>query len=477
MAKEEIIFFLNGEKISFNIEKIKHFSLLDFLREDLKLTGSKKGCSEGDCGACTVVIGEYSPIEKRIVYKAITSCIYPVFKIEGKHIITIEGLAENGELNQIQKAFVDNHAIQCGFCTPGTIMSLLGLLLNNANPDNNEINKALSGNLCRCTGYKSIKNACKDITTKHFKKPEFIKKTEKDLKKNRRKGGKLIPKIPNSPIKKYIIPETLDEALSILEKEKCKIFNGCSDLLVRINKGEDFFERVIDISQLKELKFIHKENNKVKIGGNVTFQEFIDFARREKLNQLIEFFEFIGSKQIRNIGTIAGNVANASPIADSAVFLLATDANLTLRSKKGKRKVLLSKFYKNYKETELKQNELIESIEFEIPQGKVSYIKTSKRKEVDIASVNSCIIASIQNKKIKDVSISFGGVFPYPVRIYNAEELLKGKEINDETIEEAAKICARSVKPISDVRGSEEFRRKLVYNQVIKHFFTLRKGK
>ena len=473
MVESKLIFYLNGKKQEIGTENIKDFSLLDFLRNPLRLTGSKKGCSEGDCGACTVVIGEYSPVEKKVVYKSITSCIYPVYKVYGKHIITIEGLEENGKLNEIQKAFIENHAIQCGFCTPGMIMGMLALLLNNPKPDEYQISKALSGNLCRCTGYQSIKNACVQVSTKGYKKPEFISNTEKQLKEID-KDLNFKPNFPNSPVKEYFIPSNLNSALKLLEEGSFTIFNGCSDIAVRINKAEASFEKVLDISGIKELKQIKLENGKVKIGGNITFNRFLKFAETdEKLKAIKDFFEFIGSNQIRNIGTIAGNISNASPIADSAIFLLSADAELVLSLSKGKRKVKLTDFYKGYKQIELNKNELIEWIEFEIPKGEISFLKTSKRKEVDIASVNSCVILELEGRKIKDISISFGGVFPYPIRVFKAENYLKGKEISRKLIEKAAEICKSEVKPISDVRGSQGFRKKLVYNQILKHFLKL----
>ena len=476
MSDKAIVFYINGEKREYKVKDIKHFSLLDFLREELKLTGSKKGCSEGDCGACTVVVGEFSPLKNRAVYKAVTSCIYPVFKIHGKHIITIEGLEENGQLNPIQQAFIEHHAIQCGFCTPGMIMSLFALLLNNPNPGESDISKALSGNLCRCTGYKSIKDACLSVSSKKFKKPDFIEKTEKHLK-HQGKTVVFTPSIPNLALKEYASPFSVEDAVSLISLEDYLILNGGSDLGVGINKGINTYQKIIDLSEIPELKKIEEKDGRLSIGGAITFREFIEFAEKNPdLKNLKPYFEFIGSNQIRNTGTIAGNIANASPIADSAVFLLAADAKLTLASKNGKRKIPLSEFYFDYKKTALGKCELIEKIEFEIPKSKVSFIKTAKRKEVDIASVNSCVIVNLNKEKIDKASISFGGVYPYPIRIFKCEEFLKGKTLSIETIKHAAEICSQEVKPISDVRGSESFRRKLVYNQVLKHFANLLEG-
>ncbi len=476
MNYEPLSFYLNGEKKEFPQNNIQRLSLLHLLRNNLNLKGTKEGCSEGDCGACTVVVGEYSFIEKKVVYNSVTSCIYPVFKIHNKHIITIEGLDKNGELNPIQNAFIEHHAIQCGFCTPGMIMSMFALLLNNPNPSKDKIEKALSGNLCRCTGYTSIKNACLDVSKGKFKKPEFIKRAEPILKKLAKEKSDTVfsHNIPNSPIKKYILPSTIKSALQYIEKEKPIIINGGTDFMVPVNRGYTPLKTILDLSGIKELNYIEKRDKRIRIGASVTFSRFISFLEKENLLlSLKNGFELIGSAQIRNSGTICGNIANASPIGDSAVILLALNSTLNIEGKGGKRRIALSQFYLDYKKTALKSGEFIESVEFTLPEGYASFIKTSKRKEVDIAGVNSCLILEEEKNTIKSLSIVFGGVAPYPIKLFDVENIFKGKKINSETIRKIAEYCFEKVKPISDVRGSARYRKKLVYNHIIKHFQNL----
>ncbi len=471
MEKKYLTFYLNGEKKNFKVSELKGFTLLDFLRENLKLTGTKKGCSEGDCGACTVVIGSYSPLFKRVLYKTVTSCIYPVFKIDGKHVITIEGLDENGELHPIQKSFIEHHAVQCGFCTPGMIMSFFGLLLNNKKPTEGEILKALSGNLCRCTGYKAIKESCVELGGRDFKKPKFVLDVENKLEGF--SGDTYFSNLPPFfPFEKYFIPESTKTLFEILKNYRSfKILNGSSDFFVNLNRNLSSPEVLIDISEIKELKYIEKNGDYLKLGGNVTFRELIDFLRGESiLGEFIDVIEVIGSNQIRNMGTPAGNIGNSSPIADFSLLLLSLDALLTLKSNEGNREVYLKDFYRGYKDTLLKENEIISEIKFKIPEGRISFLKTSKRKEVDIASVNSSLLINLNGDVVGDLKISFGGVYPYPVRIFKGEDFLKGKKVTFENVLKLAEICKDEVKPISDVRGSAEFRKKLVYNHILKHF-------
>ncbi len=471
LEKESLNFFLNGREVNLDVEKIKSFTLLDLLRNELHLTGVKRGCSEGDCGACTVVIGEYSPIYEKVIYKTITSCIYPLFKVDGKHVITIEGIEENGNLHPIQKSFIDHHAIQCGFCTPGMIMSLFGLFLENPSPSEKEITKALSGNLCRCTGYKTIKEAALDINGEDFQIPSHVKKVEEkiyeryNLEKGKTKKFRL-NKI--FPFREYISPHSLKDLFREISKGNYKIINGGSDLFVGINKLSLEFDGLIDISRIEELNFIHIDGKRIEFGAGITFHELL-----EKLKEFKHIFEIIGSNQIRKVGTMGGNIANGSPIADGAVFLLSMDAILTLEKKDGKRVVPLKEFYQGYKKFDLKEGEIISKIEFTIPEGKISYLKTSKRKEVDIASVNSSLVIDESNGKIRDVKISFGGVYPYPFRIEKGERFLKGKNLEEKNIYELAKLCKEEVAPISDVRGSKTFRKELVYNHILKHFLNL----
>ena len=142
-------FTLNGKPRELEINPAKR--LLDVLREDLGLTGTKEGCGEGECGSCTVLLDD----------KPVLSCLTAASQINGHKITTIEGLAEDGELDRLQTAFVEETAIQCGFCTPGMIMSSKALLMNNSNPSEEEIRAALAGNICRCSGYSQIIRAVK----------------------------------------------------------------------------------------------------------------------------------------------------------------------------------------------------------------------------------------------------------------------------------------------------------------------------
>ncbi len=143
----KIRFTVNGRAVEQDVRDDER--LLDLIRDDLQLTGTKEGCGEGECGACTVLIDG----------KAVTSCLVLAPQVDGKDVLTVEGLAPGEELHPIQRAFVEKGAVQCGFCTPGFIMSTYALLSVNPDPSDEEILAALEGNLCRCTGYVKILEA------------------------------------------------------------------------------------------------------------------------------------------------------------------------------------------------------------------------------------------------------------------------------------------------------------------------------
>ncbi len=459
MSKIKIEFYLNNEKIKDIVDL--DITLLDYLRDYRGLTGTKRGCNEGDCGACTVAIGE--KINNKIVYRAINSCIYPIIKAHNKHIITVEGLDVNNELHEIQKAMIKNNAVQCGFCSPGIIMSLFCLYMNNKKPNEEDINKALEGNLCRCTGYISIKKAAKSIDSKNVK---MLYLSNINLKEN-----KLFTKEDSHYYfyKNYYVPKSLKEYFKI--KNKGQIINGGTDIYVNMNIRKETYENITDISKIKELNFIKIKKSYIEIGGNIRICDIIE--NRDLNNIFPEFINVlrqIGSTQIRNIATITGNIANASPIADSAVFLLAMNSELTLISKSSERKILLKDFYKSYKNTQLKNSELIKSIKIPFNYDYKLFLKTARRKVLDIASVNSAIAMNIKNNKIIYINIALGGVKEIPFISYKTNNYLLNKNIKKINMKELLYIIIKDISPISDVRASEDDRKEFIKNHIIKHF-------
>lgn len=151
---------VNGVDHSIDVDPSKR--LLDVIREDLNLTGTKEGCSEGECGACTVIMNG----------KAVNSCMLLAVQARECELITVEGLEKDGELDELQKAFIEKGAVQCGFCTPGMLMSLKALLMQKPDPSDDEIKIAIEGNLCRCTGYVKIEQAVREAIKNNKLKEE-----------------------------------------------------------------------------------------------------------------------------------------------------------------------------------------------------------------------------------------------------------------------------------------------------------------
>jgi len=466
-----ISFFLNGQLINTNVSP--KLTALFFLR-NFGLTGTKEGCSEGDCGACTIVIGENK--NNKVIYQAVNSCLMPAVRMHGKHIVTVEGIGNPEKLHPLQKAILDYHGVQCGYCTPGIIMSLFALFLNDRTPSQKEIYDALEGNLCRCTGFESIRKAALNLSKQKNKiVPNYFTKVNQQLLKFNQKI-EFIPDLENNS-QQYLIPKNLNELFDILESptnRDAKIISGGTDVMVDVNIKKHKFNTTIDTSQIQKLDFIKEKDTAVLIGADTTFSDIIlNKIIRKRLPLLYSAISQLGSKQIRNVGTLVGNIANASPIADAATALMALDATLILKSKNDERRVPIADFYKGYKITCLKPNEIIFSIEIPLKESVTSFEKTGKRKSVDIASVNSAISLQMNQDIISNITIAFGGVAPYPVIAQKTANFLKGKEITSAIIEQASLITASEVKPISDLRGSAQFRRLLVRNHIIKHFVKL----
>ncbi|MBZ0178317.1 MAG: FAD binding domain-containing protein [Melioribacteraceae bacterium] len=457
--EKRLTFILNSTVI--NEEINPSLPLLDFIRKEKHLTGTKEVCKEGDCGACTVLLGEL--VDGKVKYKTVTSCIYPVGNCQGKHIVTIEGLNKSELLLQ-QKMFADEYASQCGFCTPGFIMSATSYLLNNTKYSHDGAINAIAGNICRCTGYHSIIRA--------------VDKVIAELKDANESNH------ISYLIEKNVLPETFIDIEKRLKEikleqveanEKSNIFiGGGSDLFVQ--KPDDLLERDVAFLEQQHLNYIVENNNRIELGGGTTFEQF---KQSEILRKIIPTLErdidLIASLPIRNSATIGGNLSNASPIGDLTIILLALSSTLILSDGKNERELLLSEYYLDYKKLNKKEDEFIKAVWFEVPQNNFhfSFEKVSKRTYLDIASVNSAMLIETDNNKIKNIFISAGGIAPIPKLLKETNKYLTGKGISIDTIDSALTVMQSEISPISDVRGSAEYKR-LLLNQLFKaHFLKL----
>jgi len=485
IALAQISFWLNGVEQKITVPP--GLTALQLLNEKLHLHGTKSSCNEGDCGACTVIIGQME--NGRIVYQTVNSCLYPAFRLHGKHLITVEGISGKDELHEVQTAMLDEHGTQCGFCTPGFVMSLLGLFLNNKNPGREEILAALEGNLCRCTGYDSIFKAAELLKSRVKNKKELLpvrlKAVEKHLKNNRAPVEfRQADNAEGWQTLNCFVPSSLAELWHNIKTCKkdgnFKLLAGGTDLMVLANIQHIRYQHLIELSGISELDYIKQAENEIHIGANVTFTQLQNSKLIQKhIPLLIKTISQMASAQIRNSATLAGNIANASPVADGATALLVLEAEVILASCRGERRIPLCKFYHGYKQTELKEDEIIKAVILPLPDKNKHYfnfIKSAKRKAVDISGVVSAVDIAYRDGKIIKAVISFGGVAPYPALAKQAMALLQGKKPDAELIEKAAAMARKEFTPISDVRGTEQYRSVLIRNHVIKHLQNLTGG-
>jgi len=480
----EINFFLNDREVRLPVRPDQ--TALELLREELRLTGTKESCSEGDCGACTVALGQLE--DGRLVYRAVNACLLPAPRLHGRHLVTIEGLAAGPRLHLIQQHLLDHHATQCGYCTPGIAMSLFAHFSRRPEADEADLKQVLEGNLCRCTGYDSVRSAGLAVAETVWRRredwrelilPAHAAGMEERLRGFDRPPVAMTAGNPEGrKLRGYYLPRSLPELFDVLATigpgPRCRFINGGTDVMVALNVRRQFPENLVDLSGIDELDGISQGEGFLSLGANVTFTQAIEHPLVQKHHPvLVEALRTIGSEQVRNLGTLAGNVANASPIADGAVSLLGLGACLELVSPAGSRTLPLQEFYQAYKVTALAEHEIIRRIEVPLAGGFGSFAKFSKRSAVDIASVGSCFTCQVEQGTIRRCRIAVGGAAVYPKLARQCAEFLEGKPLAPALLDQAPPIAAAEFNTISDVRGDAHYRTTLIRNQIILHLTRL----
>ena len=466
-----IRFLLNGEEITLT-DVAPDLTLLDWLRLERRLRGSKEGCAEGDCGACTVLVGRLMGDE--IIYDSVTACIRFVGSLHGTHVVTIEHLrGENGALHPVQQAMVDHHGSQCGFCTPGFVMSLYGLWMRNPDPSRAAIEKALQGNLCRCTGYAPIIRAGEAMGS--YGKPQgdplwaeriAVRQKIKAINDGRRveigEGDKRV-----------IIPASLDDFAAVYEANpEARIVAGSTDVGLWVTKFMRNIGPVIFIGHLQELKRIAENDSEVRFYAGVSYSEALPVITAN-FPQLGELWDRIAGEQIRNMGTIGGNIANGSPIGDTPPPFIALGAKLHLRRGEHRREIKLEDYFLAYGKQDRQPGEFVESVTLPLlPAGeKFATYKISKRRDEDISALCGAFRVFVNDAGTVGMArIAFGGMAATPKRAKAVEAALIGKPWTMETVEAVVPHFAEDFSPISDMRASADYRM-LAAQNLLKRFF------
>ena len=447
-------------------------TLLNYIREKLKKTGTKEGCAEGGCGACTVVLGELKNNE--INYKAINSCITLLPTLQGKQLILVEDLiSKDGSLHPVQQAMVNHHGSQCGFCTPGFVMALFSMFKQYSKFNNDIIKNSIAGNLCRCTGYQPIIKAAKSLKNKidHFSK-------------NTKNIIKLLKKINNKSIaiykreKRYFAPRNVQELKKILKKNtNANFLSGGTDLSLNITKERKDINSIIYMNSIRELNYINNNNKYIEVGASTPLIDFEHYIKKY-YPDFTKILKRYGSPQIRNVGTIAGNIATASPIGDCLPLLLSLNAQVILQDLKKTKILFLDGFFINYRKTKLKKGQFIHSIRIPLFTKNIfKAYKVSKRFDDDISSVCAAFNLEIVKNKIEVVRIAYGGMAAIPKRAKFCEKILLNSFVNDETIYKAKKALEKDFKPISDMRASGSYRMEVAKNLLEKFCVEIKQKK
>ena len=448
-------------------------TILNYVRTKLKKTGTKEGCAEGGCGACTVVLGELK--KNNINYKAINSCIAFVPSLEGKQLILVEDLISKDELHPVQKAMVNYHGSQCGFCTPGFVMSLFAMYKSYSSYKENIIKDSIQGDLFRCTGYKPIIDAAKSLNKKnksdHFSRNKKIIITL--LKKIKQRSITIY-----SNNKKYFAPKTVYELKKILKQHpNSKLLSGGTDVSLIVTKERKDLDSLIYINSIDELNYIKKNNNYIEVGATTPLINFESIIKRY-FPDFAQILKRYGSVQIRNVCTIAGNIATASPIGDTLPLLLSLDSQIIIKDKSKTKILPLNGFFINYRKTKLKKGQFIHSIRIPLlPKNIFKAYKISKRIDDDISSICASFNIELKNNKIKKIKIAYGGMANIPQRAISCEKILLNSSMSDNIISKAKKSLEKDFKPITDARASKKYRMEVAKNLLEKCFLEVKQKK
>jgi len=446
-------FLLNGQPCSED-DSPPSMTVLDWLRTRAHLTGTKEGCAEGDCGACTIVLGRRA--DGSLQFQAVNSCLMMLPQIDNCAVLTVEGMAAaDGALHPVQQALVDTDATQCGFCTPGFVMAMFAFHHGGEPADNEIVHEALAGNLCRCTGYRPIVAACRRIASGPADRfvAELPALTD---------AVSTLPPCADyrHGTQAFLMPRSLDELFAAMAQlPDAILLAGGTDLGLRVSKDREALPAVISVPAVEELRRIKADASAIEIGGAVTYTEALPHLDRH-FPSFGALVRRIGSRQIRNLGTIAGNLATASPIGDTIPCLIALDAKVTLASRARERVLPVESFITGYRKTALAPGEVIAGIRIPLlPTGaQFAAYKLCKRFDQDISTVVAAFRLERQGGKVAQVRAAYGGLAPRAMRAASLDSAVRGRPWAPAWLADIEALLARDVTPITDHRGGAAYR-------------------
>ncbi len=479
-------------------------TLLDFLRIEKRLTGTKEGCAEGDCGACTVLLGTLDA-QGRLHYRSANACIVLMGMIDGAHIATVEHLSpRGGPLHPIQQAMVDHHGSQCGFCTPGFVMSLYGLLMRQPEPDRLAVERALQGNLCRCTGYAPILRAALAVAALSEENDPILAERQTVTKRltQWRDGSRLEvsgheaasgdAELGSAAIRPSDIPyegdvsgtdggrensilrpaSVIDLARLYADNPEGRIVAGATDVGLWVTKFMREIGPLIPIGHLDELRGIKESDGALRIGANASYTDALD-ALASRIAAFAPLLWRIGGNQIRNMGTIGGNIANGSPIGDMPPPLIALGATLHLRKGDDRRDLPLEDFFIDYGKQDRRNGEFVEALSVPLPSpdAKIAFHKISKRRDEDItACLGAFHLTLTDDGTVDTIRMAYGGMAGVPKRASAVEKALIGRPWTEDAVMGALAAFEEDFTPLSDMRASADYRM-LVARNLLRRFF------
>ena len=476
--RSQLRFILNGRDVALS-DVAPDQTLLDWLRLSRSLKGTKEGCAEGDCGACTVLVGRLTP-SGGLVYEGVNACIRFLGSLDGCHVVTVEHLAGSEEmLHPVQQAMVDYHGSQCGFCTPGFVMSLYALWMQNPTPSDQDIETALQGNLCRCTGYEPILRAARAISGYGGtdKDPLLAERAAMIARLKALRDGARVE--IGEGKNRFVVPASLDDFAAVLEENPtATVVAGSTDVGLWVTKQMRDIAPVVFIAGLDELKTLVVKDGTITIGAGVTYTEALE-TLSQHIPALGPLITRIGGQQVRNMGTIGGNIANGSPIGDTPPALIALGSTLTLRKGAERRTISLQDFFIAYGKQDRQPGEFVEAVHVPVPSAseKFAVYKVTKRRDEDItATLGAFRLSLAADGTVAAITIAYGGMAATPKRASAVEKALVGQPWNEATVEAAMEKYAEDYAPLTDMRATAEYRALVARNLLLRFYMETTSG-